>query len=616
MKKNKNFAFGFTVAELLITMLISALVAAAMVPVIGLKKVKSPKNMYNHGIAECYYAPTGFDANGDATDWTLQFYYADNRRRNGSGGGGVTAGEGGRDYCSFQPPKAEFYEIIAIGAGTDGVSMVPVMHQFTNGEVQSGFISLGKNFQASLNDARINLGYGQVKYIGNDLRNIIKKWEESARADELYAEYTLVSPVGHAGVGKCYKEEELDSNFPARFANCEKSLYDKVIIWPDSYYNSTPAEYCATYHAAAGSDSGRGMEVYYKWETIDPYINPGIKTSDTVTSLSLPRVNIILNAAEKGKSPTYEHHRFIDPTEKAKDATCSGTNCGGAKIIENLVNKASKKFGIGADDKCTIPANPSTPGKVYYGPKRERQYETDEVLIWEYNPLSANPSTGTAGQPGEEKSVVYENLKSTIYMIPAPYMTDESQFGVNNKTIVMTDLDDEESILVSAKSAEVAGKQEEIPFTLVNSDIPIPSVPLHAAKPFNQDKLNYIAKLAATPYQGGLKGCEIPGNTGEWCPGFAGKGVYFYIERVPDIATISIKHRDHPDKPFAVPSEDIKQDIILNRGLSGCDDGFTRPADWENFQYAKPDGSIGDFEMQYCKEKKTKGSPGAVIIMW
>ena len=104
MRKDKNFAYGFTVAEILISLLITAIIAAAMVPVIGLKKIRNPMSRQFHGMAECYYEPEGSpDANGDYSNsqWKLKYFYA---TRGNNGTAETRTIEGDQRYCTLQIP--------------------------------------------------------------------------------------------------------------------------------------------------------------------------------------------------------------------------------------------------------------------------------------------------------------------------------------------------------------------------------------------------------------------------------------------------------------------------------------------------------------------------------
>ena len=97
---------GFSVAELLISMMVVMLVATALVPIIGPKKVRNADPRYLHGVAECYYREG---------DGQLMYYYADNRSNRNAETHEVNDG-----FCTFDIPKAAHYEIFAIGAGSNG----------------------------------------------------------------------------------------------------------------------------------------------------------------------------------------------------------------------------------------------------------------------------------------------------------------------------------------------------------------------------------------------------------------------------------------------------------------------------------------------------------------
>lgn len=55
IKTKQNFRLAFSIAELLITMLVVCVIAAAMVPVIGPKKVKAPNMKIVNGAFQCYW---------------------------------------------------------------------------------------------------------------------------------------------------------------------------------------------------------------------------------------------------------------------------------------------------------------------------------------------------------------------------------------------------------------------------------------------------------------------------------------------------------------------------------------------------------------------------------
>ena len=100
--KYKN---GFTVAELLVSLLIVSVIGTAMVPVIGPKKILSHQLRMAHGVFECFY-----DDSGNLHAFTAN----DSNNRRG------TAVPTNGDSCNFTPPRANFYFVQVIGAGGDG----------------------------------------------------------------------------------------------------------------------------------------------------------------------------------------------------------------------------------------------------------------------------------------------------------------------------------------------------------------------------------------------------------------------------------------------------------------------------------------------------------------
>ena len=638
MKKNTNFAFGFTIAELLITMLISAIIAAAMVPIIGLKKVKFPRNRFNHGIAECYYVPTAWnDDTGDPTDWELVFYTADNRRQGGNAGAG---GAVNNDHCTFQPPSAEYYEIIVIGAGTDGNQTqpnLPLDGVRPGGNLPPQPISTGSGFQASLNDAQLRLGDGEVRYVGDQLRDIMTAWNASAtRRHELFARYILEAPSGGSGRNTC-NQIHLNQINPGRYGSCEIPMYTTdVIIESLQSWQSVPPNFCNAFLAREGDPSGRGLQVEVQYNNIDPNSNIVVSKGSNATVLSFPNHLFRLTAAGQGRSPRFNGtDRYdingplpVDASCTLNDRNCVVTNTTIRRITELAPIPGNTNFNVQSESNCSSPSNGSHSGRVRFVYSEEGDSTTDEprderdaprsALVWNYNPIEANVFSGFAGEPGEEKSVVYEDLRGTLIMHPAQPQTgwNEDQMGVNNPSFVMTDPNDPRSVLVSARSGQHHGGYEQMTFQMINSDIPIPRDPLHSAKTFDADNFDYVAKLMTTPYNGGLRGCEQVGVHGEWCPGFAGKGVYFYLETVPDAAAISITNRVN-NRTFAVPTDEVRRDLIQNDPNFGtCDDNVTLPTFLTNYPFVNAEGQMRDFSMHYCRERKSHGSPGAVIIMW
>lgn len=125
---------GFSLAEMLIVMVILIFVALATVPLLGSQKMKKPPAMKrNHGIVECFYGADG------------QLHrYEKNNSNNKKGTYEVVT----TDYCEFQPPQADFYTIQTIGPGGDGPTQIPT-YSYTHTKNEES-VSIGNNFASSL----------------------------------------------------------------------------------------------------------------------------------------------------------------------------------------------------------------------------------------------------------------------------------------------------------------------------------------------------------------------------------------------------------------------------------------------------------------------------------
>lgn len=126
---------GFSLAEILITLVILGFVGALGVPMIGQQKLKKPMTPETqHGTVECYYGDDG-----------RVHMYTSNNTDNKKGRDRVVEG----DSCEFTAPTANAYVIQAIGAGGDsGVGLKPTHNIISIPE--GGNISTGSPFSTDL----------------------------------------------------------------------------------------------------------------------------------------------------------------------------------------------------------------------------------------------------------------------------------------------------------------------------------------------------------------------------------------------------------------------------------------------------------------------------------
>ena len=634
MKKIINFASGFTIAELLLTMLITTIVAAAMVPVIGLKKVKFPRNAFNHGIAECYYEPVGgLDQNGDATEWRLMFYHADNTRRNDAQAVHIP----NEDFCRFEVPRADYFEIIAIGAGQDGYSNENEVRFNVNDlgvggtVVQPGFIHVDGRYQSELNSIRIDIDNRHNVPISSHIREILDQWANSERREELYALYMLESPVGAGGSGRCVQDFNQNKpgcdkcyagNMGGYGTDCPGPLAGN---WTNHTvfqgFSSLGSGRCWLYTHADGGNSGRGRRTHHRIR-VPLKSDTQIRTSTTAGEayLEVDGRSIQLTAAEAGFTPSYDRpnirwtldERPGDPADSECHDGGGGNWCNTAMawIDDTYIHKGGKCSSAGPPGNCNGDAHSN--GRIFYSDHINGDTE-GKMLRWDYNALRATPRSGGKGEEGQETAVVYENLRGTLFLRPAPYIpnAEAEDMGRNNMTYVRQDPDDPETTLLYANSGTSKGGPIDMPFTMVNSDVPYPHYPYEMAIPENINHFDYLSKLDTTRFRGGLRNCRAD----QWCPGYAGKGIYFYIRDVPDAATISLTNM-YNGKSYSIPT----RQLIEQRGPANisnlCADNQTQPHAMQRLPYTVPNHGTEWFTPHYCKEPKTKGSPGAVIIMW
>ncbi len=678
MKNFIKFASGFTIAEMVITMLITMLIAAAMVPVVGMKKVRFPRNTVSHGIAECYYEPTGFDDNGDAKDWKLTYYQTDSSGRN-SATGGVAPGE---DYCTFVPPKADFFEIIVVGAGaglTPGAATQRDNVKFGIGDptggdgIQSGYIRVDGNFQADIRDAHLTTDSGRPQYIDEPLRTILDQWSTGVKRNTLVAKYIFESGVQNGGNGFCVYRPR-----PTDYCDCLSSTKkcDGPIDGP--FFNETlgqavnksnQPDKCWFFHHVSGLNTGyggrttvpliyalnRNVEIQapnnYLYHPITGEIrevnnyqelefsisgngaSKSVKIHPATAATLLGHTDCLYETDHWGiPSTVVDNDVCFDtqvnaglwhyPDVRRTDASCEGNSCSALNFTKD------SRMGYGADmgienagaKNCSIKEGTgAVTARIYY-PKPNDPNNTDpRMLKWAYSGVAGDSTSVLGGESGKQRSIIYEHLDKKLYLKPAKYMKEADE---GNITYVLEDPQDITTSVIKASSGKIFGNVGKMVFDILSSQLPIPKQSLEKAKVGYKD-LNYVSRVNAAKYQGGLKGCDNPEHP--WCPGYGGKGTYFYLTDVPQMNALTLRNLyfDNAYYTITMPQLISEPAVSINNPL--CDDNYTEPTDVTltvddgDFQKLPPKvlkQFMDDNSLKYCKERKVKGSPGAVIIMW
>jgi len=225
MMNMKKMISGFTIAELLISMLISAVLIAALVPVVGVKKVKYPAERLQHGIAECYYQGN-----------SLRYYYQDNTNPEKNRNEVVNS-----DHCTFTvPATARYVQVFVIGHGGKAVSS-DAFYTMNLGNKYEGDIHVNGLFQQHIERAN-----SQVRGLADIIRASLNDW---ANVSGLTGEFNVVSPIGAGGPGMCHAQI-LTTNDPC-LLKCGNGDFPSNPGCPGPLENTSPPYYWASKGAAA-----------------------------------------------------------------------------------------------------------------------------------------------------------------------------------------------------------------------------------------------------------------------------------------------------------------------------------------------------------------------------
>lgn len=178
--KKRLYAQGFTLAEILITLVIVGFIGALGVPMLGQQKLNKPEvPKSNHGVFECYY---------DAERNLHQFTSDNSSRDTMVGRDTIVNGQ-----CSFTPPIANFYTIQVIGAGGNGgmyESAALPDYSVTLIDGDEGSVSTGTAFASDLASAP---------------DWVRERWDSqwTAGGGAAIPRYTVRSPLGGSGDTVC-----------------------------------------------------------------------------------------------------------------------------------------------------------------------------------------------------------------------------------------------------------------------------------------------------------------------------------------------------------------------------------------------------------------------------
>ena len=144
-KRRRHWAGGFTLSEILITLVILGFIGALGVPMLGQQKVKKPLEVKaKHGTIECLWI-------GDE----VKAWVSDNEENTG-GHFDPTLTDG--TACYFTAPAANVYVLQAVGAGGTGAEGLDGSPSYESSTVsQGGSIPTDQRFYAAITNTDVPL---------------------------------------------------------------------------------------------------------------------------------------------------------------------------------------------------------------------------------------------------------------------------------------------------------------------------------------------------------------------------------------------------------------------------------------------------------------------------
>lgn len=369
---------GFTLSEILITLLILGFIGALGVPMLGQQKIKKPvEAKYKHGTMECFWQ------NG-----RLMQYLVDNEDTAGSYELKDVTQQG---YCLFTAPSANLFQLQAVGAGGIGayqLSSIPGAKSAT--EDVSGTIPTGANFSAAINKTEVP----------DWVRNY---WDKQWKSDKSnWVQYELSSPVGASGDAACEHRVKVHNAPEYCTSLCEVG-------------DNCPSE-CRDDIEAKGGDSGAGAKFLVKTiirasDTVD------YGTKDQTVYLSIGGNSAMLKQSGSGSNATIDALGNLKNGTEGESIKTSDKGAGflsyGGSEMEYVKSSGTIQAQAGGTG-CSNPRGKSaTLGSVEVSSPKEIKYESKVLAI--------QATFGIAGNSGSVERKFFEKLPSStqIMMVPA-----------------------------------------------------------------------------------------------------------------------------------------------------------------------------------------------------
>lgn len=426
-------AGGFTLAEILITLVIIGFVGALGIPMLGQTKLKKPVEIKAaHGTVECFWS------GGHLYQWE-----ANNRENKNGELKEVT------DACYFSAPSANFFVIQTIGAG--GAGAVGIGYNankpwYTNATVNvSGNISVDNNFLSSITDENV------PDWVREEWN---KQWWDSSK----YVEYELDSPLGASGNGACLPMR-IDTT-GNEYNDCSMDCVIDINMCPES---------CLMRYEANGGNSGRGgryrlrTKIYYDPEGLQDAVEFLSTTEET--TLRIGSKYATLKPSGDGTDGEVDDINYFPPRE------VNGVNGDNFKTTYG-VNEYFQMSGMEVSNMQVL-NNAQPGGKGCTSSNRQAasgsiRSVTGSIPYYTQS-LAIKAFFGLAGEPGSSTTKIFERLPSgtSFKLVPAKDTSESSKLYVKNDETGNWDL-----LMNAASGSDSYARTETI--AVEKDDLPFP----------------------------------------------------------------------------------------------------------------------------------------------
>lgn len=381
--KKRLYTRGFTLAEILITLVIIGFVASLGIPMLGQQKVKKPvETMDKHGTVECFYIGS-----------QLYQYTADNVDNKY---GTLTPVSGA---CYFTTPVASRFIFQVVGAGGNGGAVSPSYLPATTN--QNGTISTGTAFATQLKNA--------PEWVQNE-------WDTQWNGhQDVTPTYTITSPVAASGNGACDPRRD-DYKLGYFNENCQYTCaYDLSTCDPD----------CLIEVSAKGGNSGVGGMVTVEAPV---YANNNIRFIRNAEYGQLDfgdgrYVKLTLPANAEGEDGKVVHGTPIHGSDGENFSPANIEIAGAGINLKSISTIANRQGGSGCGDKD---GETALRGSAAGG----------DSISYQTQALAVKATFGLAGSAGDNTVKIYENIPSGTAMrfIPAANTSQNSIVQVQNES--------------------------------------------------------------------------------------------------------------------------------------------------------------------------------------